>query len=232
MFIGHYGPAFAGKALGPGIPLWLLFVAVQGLDIGWAILVLAGIEKLRILPGFTEGSAFDLYYMPYTHGLIGALVISTLLGGTAALFLREARTGVFLIIAGATFSHWLLDLVVHVPDLPLYDDSAKLGLGLWRHIWLSLPLELALLMLGGWLYARMVPARRARGDRWLWLFLAAMTALEIYSATAPPPASSQQVAISALAAYLVLAVFAGLVDLARGTRSAVQIDHEDPSYRT
>jgi hypothetical protein len=218
MFIGHYGPAFAGKAIGPAIPLWVLFIAVQWMDFGWAALVLAGVEKVRVVPGFTEGSPFDLYYMPYTHGLIGALALSALLGAVVAFFLRARRGSVFLVVAGAAFSHWLLDLIVHVPDLPIYDDSAKVGLGLWRHVWLSLPLELALMALGAWLYARMVPPGRAGGDRWLWLFVATMAALELYSAASAPPASSQQAALSALAAYLVLAVLAGLVDRARGVR--------------
>ena len=217
MFIGHYGPAFAGKAAGPAIPLWVLFIAVQFMDFAWAGLVLTGIEKVRIVPAFTEGSPLDLYYMPYTHGLIGALALSALLGAIVAIVLRERRGITFLIVAGAVFSHWLLDFVVHVPDLPLYDDSAKVGLGLWRHLWLSLPLELLLLALGGWLYVRMVPAQRAGSDRWLWLFVAAMAVVELYNAVAPPPASPQELAVSALAAYIILAVLAALVDRARGT---------------
>jgi hypothetical protein len=31
-------------------------------------MVSAGIEKLRIVLGFTQSSALDLYRMPYTHG--------------------------------------------------------------------------------------------------------------------------------------------------------------------
>ena len=76
MFIGHYGPAFALKPLRKPLPLWVLFLAVQWLDVGWALLVLAGVEKVRIVPGFTEASPLDSYYMPYTHGLLGALLLS------------------------------------------------------------------------------------------------------------------------------------------------------------
>jgi hypothetical protein len=217
MFIGHYGPALGLKTQCRPVPLWVLFIAVQWLDVGWALLVLAGIEKVRIVPGFTEGSALDLYYMPYTHGLAGALALSVLLGALVACCVRGARRRAFLIVAAASFSHWLLDLLVHVPDLPIYDDTLKAGLGLWRHLWISLPLELASLALGAWLYVRYVPAQRAHGDRWLWLFVVVMAALEIYSARAPAPTSSAEMAVTALLAYGVLALMAGLVDWARGT---------------
>jgi hypothetical protein len=216
MFIGHYGPAFALKPLRKPMPLWVLFLAVQWLDIGWSLLVLAGIEKFRVVPGFTEGSPFDLYYMPYTHGLIGALLLSLLLGAIVAAVMRDAPLRVALVVAGAAFSHWLLDLLVHVPDLPLYDNVLKVGFGLWRYIWISLPLELLLLVIGAWLYARWVPAPRKSGDRWLWAFVAAMAALEVYVALAPAPDSAAAVAGQALGAYGVLALLAGVVDRARG----------------
>jgi hypothetical protein len=215
MFIGHYGPAFGLKPLCKPVPLWVLFIAVQWLDVVWSLLVYAGIEKVRIVPGFTEGSALDLYYMPYTHGLVGALALSLLLGAIVAWCMGAARVRVFLVVAAAAFSHWLLDLLVHVPDLPLYDDSMKVGLGLWRHIWISLPLELAFLGLGAWLYARYVPAQRAHGDRWLWLFVAVMAALEIYAAVGPAPTAPKDIAVKALLAYGVLAALAGVVERAR-----------------
>jgi hypothetical protein len=217
MFIGHYGPAFALKPTHTPLPLWVLFIAVQWLDVGWALLVLAGVEKLRIVPGFTAGSPLDLYYMPYTHGLWGALLLSLLLGALVAGVRREAGLRVLVVVAAAAFSHWLLDLLVHVPDLPLYDDRLKVGIGLWRQLWISLPLELASLGGGAWLYARAVPARHASGDRWLWGLVAGMAALEIYSALGPVPDSAAAVAGTALGAYAVLALLAGLVDRARGT---------------
>ena len=62
MFIGHYAPAFVAPAAGGQIKLWHGFVAVQFIDYVWAVFILTGIEEMRVVPGFTEGSAFDLYW--------------------------------------------------------------------------------------------------------------------------------------------------------------------------
>src|SRR5437762_13237397 len=125
MFIGHYGPSFAIKSLRPTIPLWLLFIAVQVVDVAWAVLVLLGIEKVRIVPGITASNPLDLYYMPYTHSLAAAIVWSA---GASVLYriaVPGSRKRSALLVAAAVFSHWLLDFFVHRPDLPLYDDAAK-----------------------------------------------------------------------------------------------------------
>jgi membrane-bound metal-dependent hydrolase YbcI (DUF457 family) len=217
MFIGHYGPALAAKPLEKRLPLWLLFIAVQWLDVIWSALVMLHVEKLRIVKGFTQGSSLDLYYMPFTHGLLGALALSVVLGAIAALFYRDRRTAIVLVVAGAVFSHWLLDLVVHVPDLPLYDNSFKVGFGLWRYLWLSFPLELALLVAGAWLYASAVPSATRFGDLALWLFVAVMALIETYGTFGPEASSPIAEAETALVAYAVLAALAGAVDWARGT---------------
>jgi hypothetical protein len=80
MFVGHYGPSFAVQALRPAIPLWLLFSAVQLVDVAWAVLVLLGVEKVRIVPGITASNPLDLYYMPYTHSLVAATLWSVAAG--------------------------------------------------------------------------------------------------------------------------------------------------------
>jgi len=129
MFVGHYGVGFAAKRVEPSIPLWLLFIAVQLLDVLWAPFVLLGIEKVRIVPGFTATNPLDLYYMPFTHGLVAALLWSCA-GGLAYQILARRMAGI--VIGVAVFSHWVLDFIVHRPDLPLCDDSAKVGLGLWN----------------------------------------------------------------------------------------------------
>ncbi|HUJ46760.1 MAG TPA: hypothetical protein VLV55_06480 [Rhizomicrobium sp.] len=213
MLVGHYGPAFAARAVFRRIPLWVLFVAVQWMDVVWSILVLLGIEKVRIVPGFTEGSPLDLYYMPYTHSLPGSLVLAGILGAIVSAFYRTRRLVVFAVVAAAVFSHWLLDLIVHVPDLMLY-DHVKVGFGLWRHVAFSLPLELVLLAAGAWLYAKCVPARPG-GNAWLGIFVAAMVALQVWVNFGPPPASPAAAAQTALLAYGLLALLAGLVDLSR-----------------
>ncbi|HEY1707404.1 MAG TPA: hypothetical protein VGG10_04005 [Rhizomicrobium sp.] len=213
MFIGHYGVSFAAKQ--KPIPLWLLFLAVQFLDVVWSVLVMLGIEKLRIIPGITAANALDLYYMPYTHGLPGALLLSALFGAASAWFIGGERRKVFWITAAAVFSHWVLDLIVHAPDMPLVGNAMKVGFGLWNYPWLSLPLELVTLWAGAVLFARNNPAARPASDAALWGFVVLLTAIELYASFGPDPASPLAEAHTALAAYLGLAALAALVDRVR-----------------
>src|SRR5450755_3509261 len=99
MFVGHYGISFAARPAGRPVPLWLWFIAVQWLDVVWSVLVLLGVEKLRIVPGFTEANALDLYYMPYTHGLPGSMILSLGFGCLVAMFTTGARMRTALLIA-------------------------------------------------------------------------------------------------------------------------------------
>jgi hypothetical protein len=146
MFVGHYGVSFAARRVAPMIPLWVLFIAVQLLDVFWAPFILLGIEKARIVPGITASNPFDLYFMPYTHSLLAAVLWS---GGALLVYRLLARQGpsrhAAFVVAVAVFSHWLLDLLVHRPDLPLYDNTAKVGLGLWNLPAIAFALEAALL---------------------------------------------------------------------------------------
>lgn len=212
MFIGHYGVSFAAKSCEQRVPLWVWFIAVQWLDVIWSVLVLMGIEKLRIVPGYTQANALDLYYMPYTHGLPGAIALSLALGAIVAFFVEGNRLRTALLVAAASFSHWLLDLVVHTPDLPLYGDTAKVGFGLWRHIALSFPLELAVLVGGAWLYARATVFASARGKYAFWGFIVFLAAMQVYANFGPPPSSPEGMAVIAIGFYAVLALLAGWVE--------------------
>ena len=216
MFIGHYGPAFVAKAAVPRVPLWVLFVAAQWVDFLWSIFVIMGIEKVRIIANFFGLSPLDLFYMPYSHGLPSAALLSLFIGGVVAVAFPGNRLAVVLAVAATAFSHWLLDLVVHRPDLPLIFDQMKVGLGLWRYPLVSVPTEIGLMLLGLWIYDRAVPSPTRAGTIALWLFGFAMAALQIQNTFFNEhPASPAGFAQMALFGYLVLAVLAAVVDYLR-----------------
>jgi hypothetical protein len=216
MLVGHYGPAFALKGAEKSVPLWVFFVAVQWMDVLWAGFVGLGIERFRVVPGFTATNALDLYDMPITHSLPGAAALSLVLGAVVAGFYRTNRGRVLLIVALAVFSHWLIDLIVHVPDLALWDDSYKVGFGLWDYFWIALALEFTFLLAGAWTYARMLPSTRPRGDVALWLFVAFMMVLHVVTLMMPAPEGSMLViAAEAFGIYGLLALLAAGVERLR-----------------
>ena len=208
MFVGHYGPSFAIKALRPAVPLWLLFVAVQLVDVVWAILVVLDVEKVRIVPGITASNPFDLYYMPYTHSLVAATLWSMGLAVVAWLVPRAASRSAAVWIGVAVFSHWVLDFVVHRPDLPLYDNTMKVGLGLWNYPLVALSLEAVLLFGGMILYLRATTPINAIGRVGLPVFGIVMLAIQSYIFFGPPPVSPAAAAATALVSYAVFAVIA------------------------
>lgn len=219
MFIGHYAPAAALKPLSGAVPLWHLFVAVQFLDYLWAFSILAGIEKARIVPGFLEASALDLYFMPYTHSLAAALFWS--FAGAAAYFAlnrRAGRAGAVL-IGLAIASHWAADLIVHAPDLALYPGSGvKLGLGLWASLPLSKGIELGFFLAGFILYFGGTSPKGAMGRIAPIVVIAALIAIEVYAATGEPPADIRAFAALALVSYTAIAALAAWLDAARTGR--------------
>lgn len=156
MFVGHYSVAFVARSEKNKIPLWVLFIAVQFLDYIWATLVLLGIEKLRVIKGFTAGSMLDSYFHPYSHSLImaviwscvGAFVYKAVCNRLGYPCTRSAALTVGL----AVFSHWILDLVAHPRDLAIYDNSWKVGFGLWNYRNPEFALEITLLVIGIVLY--------------------------------------------------------------------------------
>jgi membrane-bound metal-dependent hydrolase YbcI (DUF457 family) len=208
MFVGHYGVSFAARKIEPPVPLWVLFIAVQLLDVVWAPFVLLGIEKVRIVPGFTASNPFDLYYMPYTHSLVAALCWSGAAFVVYRLWQRSAGPRAALVVAVAVFSHWVLDLVVHAPDLPLYDNSAKVGFGLWNLPVLEFGLEVVLLFGGMWLYFRAGARRRAATTA----FGLVMFAVQAYVFFGPPPVSDKALALTSIVFYVAFAVVMRLLE--------------------
>jgi hypothetical protein len=153
MFVGHYSVSFAAKSERNRIPLWVLFIAVQFLDYIWATLVLLGIEKLRVIKGFTAGSMIDSYHHPYSHSLITALIWSAVAAVIyKSVWRAKASSAAALLVGLAVFSHWILDFIAHPRDLPIYDNMWKVGLGFWNYRGPEFALEVALLAGGIVLY--------------------------------------------------------------------------------
>ena len=97
---------------------------------------------------------------------------------------------------------------MHTADLPLYDNAAKVGFGLWRHVAFSFPLELIVLGLGAWLYARATAFASTQGQYVFWGFVIFLAALQVYANFGPSPATPDAMAVTALAFYVVLALLA------------------------
>lgn len=143
MFIGHWAPALAAAATTRKSPgLGTLFVAAQLVDWGFFTLAWLGIEHVRVVPGFTVMNPMDLYHMPYTHSLLGSAIWAAAFAGLLWLVLRDRSAA--LIGGGVVLAHWFLDLLVHAPDLTLAGSPPPLGLGLWNHPAIAMPLELGL----------------------------------------------------------------------------------------
>jgi hypothetical protein len=219
MFVGHYGVAFAVKTERNKIPLWVLFVAVQLLDFLWAPFVLLGIEKVRFVPGITATNALDLYYMPYTHSLIGALFWSAVAFAIYKIGWRNiASNSAALLVGFAVFSHWLLDLIVHRPDLAIYDDTVKVGFGLWNYRGIEFVLEIGFLLIGAVLYLKRNGAIARRIG--IIIFVAALVLIQTSNTfVRRPPNSDRAFAITALVFYTIFAVIAFLLEKRRGISS-------------
>lgn len=161
MFIGHWAPALAAAAASPRAPrIGTLFVAAQLVDWAFFGLLLAGVEHMRFSPGISVMNPMDLYHMPYTHSLLGAAGFAA---AFAALVWLASRDRAAALIAGlVVLSHWLLDLLVHVPDLTLVGTPPKLGLGLWNHPMIAMPLEIGITLGALWWYARARQPARGR----------------------------------------------------------------------
>jgi hypothetical protein len=156
MIAGHYGLAAGVKSYAPRLPLWSLMLSTFLLDVVFIFLNVAGLEYItpaNPAQGSSYGNA--LIHAYYTHSLIGALLIAAIAGALAAW--RWGRRG-GITIAAVVFSHWLLDLVVHRPDLPILPGNAGglplLGFGLWQVPVASALAELALVLGGAYLYYR------------------------------------------------------------------------------
>ena len=155
MIAGHFGFAAMVKSREQRTPLWALMLATVWLDILFVPLFIAHIETIELVPGTHGGYGMGIIHANYTHSLVGALVLSAILG---AAFLWRWNRRSCVVIALVAFSHWVLDLFVHRADMPVLPGNAGhlalFGFGLWRYPLLAAAVECALVIAGAWLYWR------------------------------------------------------------------------------
>src|SRR5712691_8250942 len=175
MFIGHYAVGLASKKLAPRASLGVLMAAPILLDLLWPIFLLLRWEQVAIEPSSNPFLRLDFISYPISHGLVAVIGWATLF---ASLYFGVARyvTGAIVIWIGVV-SHWLLDYVVHRPDLPLYAGSRQFGLGLWNHRWITLAVEVVMAAIGIWIYQKQTKAKDNIGSYAFWGFIVLLLAL-------------------------------------------------------
>jgi hypothetical protein len=193
MFIGHFAAGLAAKKVQPAISLGTLFLAAQFLDLLWPTLLLLGLERVEIAPGISEVTPLNFIYYPISHSLIAVLGWSLLFGLIYHLITKNRKRA--LLVGALVLSHWLLDVIVHIPDLPLYPgDSPKVGFGLWNSSTLTILVEGLFFVMGLAWYIR---AKRSMGERlnwWFWSLIVFLLVVHIMNFVGPPPPSVGAVA--------------------------------------
>ena len=211
MFAGHYAAAFAAKAAEPKAPLWTLVAGCQLIDIGWSVFIATGIVHASSDPSL-PGSTLVLSDMPWTHSLPAVIVWSIVAGFAASVALRvSARAAVM--IGAVVFSHWLLDLIVHRPDLELFPNGPKVGLALWNYPVPEQAVEMGLLAVTGifWAASRKALGQNAWPAAMFMTFLVVLQIVVMFMGPEPGPLGAQM-GFSALAAYLLVVMLSLLVD--------------------
>lgn len=163
---GHLGIGLSLKPATPKMPLWVLLVATELLDLLNFGFMALGIEKAAVSETSLQSGIVILQsaIIHWSHGLVMALVWAFVASRIVCFLTRDPRSSA--VVALAVFSHWVLDFIVHLPDLPLaFASSPKVGLGLWGSgLGLVLSGDLELLLLGGGLAIYLVDRRKKRAQ--------------------------------------------------------------------
>jgi hypothetical protein len=203
MFLGHFGLGFAGKRAAPAVSLGTLFLAVQWADLLFFVFCILGIEDFRIDPGSTRMTPMDFYDYPYSHSLLALAIWGLVVGGTYGLLKKNRRAGV--VLAVGVLSHWVLDVLMHRPDMPIAPPSiasAKVGLSIWNHPMLTVILELLVYGGGILVYVRTTRPVDRTGSWALWSLVVFLAVVWAGNAFGPPPANERVVSLSGVAMWL------------------------------
>jgi len=205
MFIGHFGLGFGAKTASPSVSLGTLFLAAQFADLLWPTFLLLGIERVEIDPGATVMTPLNFVSYPYSHSLLALSVWGVLFAGVY-IAVRRARPMAGMVLAVLVFSHWVLDVIVHRPDMPLtLTGTTRLGFGVWNSIPATIAVELIVFGVGVMIYARTTVARDRIGSVGLWSLVGFLIVVAAVNAVGPPPPSVSAVAWVTQSMWLLVA---------------------------
>lgn len=224
MFLGHFAAALAAKRAAPRASLGTLVAAAQLLDLAWPVLVLAGVEVVRVDPGNTAYTPLDFERYPITHSAAAVAGWAALAGGLY-FARRRYRAGAWA-VAALVASHWLLDWLTHRPDLPLWPGGPKAGLELWASVPGTVAVEGALLAGGALLYGTATRWRDGVGRFGLYAFLALLLLIAAAGLLGPPPPSAEAVGYAGLALWLFVPL-AAWIDRHRTVKETVDVPLRD-----
>jgi hypothetical protein len=222
MFIGHFGIGLALKRADRTLSLGLLFIAVQLSDLIYGVTLLTGIEKISIISGTNPLTSAQYNFFPYSHSLVATLILA----GLVALILlvvpfkiglSKSRTA--LVMATAVMSHFVLDVIVHNPDIDLLGNGVyKIGLGLWNYPIASYVVEALLLITGLWIYLKSTKAKNFSGKCGLPILSVILLILNGVNTFVLYPTNVESFAVTMLVVYLATIIIAFWLDPKRTTK--------------
>jgi hypothetical protein len=185
--IGHAAVALGAARVTPRVNAGILIFAAFLADFLLGVFALLGIEQAHIPPDFATRH-YLTFIFPYSHGMVALLAWGLLFGAVCCWVDRQGRVRAFWVIAILVFSHFILDGLVHTPELPLLAQSSpKIGLGLWNHLPLELTIESLMAFTGLVLYCRLRGGTSV--TRWgmatFVVLLTALTWTQLFSTRAP-----------------------------------------------
>jgi hypothetical protein len=204
MFIGHYGVAMAGKKVDSRPSLGTLFMAAQFLDILWPVFLLTGLEHVEIDPVAKRFLTLQFTSYPYSHSLAAAIIWSLVFG--IVYFLIRKKFRVSILLGALVFSHWVLDFIVHVPDLQLFPGSdIRVGMALWNSTIRAIILEGLIFIVGIFLYLKSTKAKNLRGSVVFWSLMVFLSFAYVMNLMGPPPPSVKALGIVGMSQWLIIA---------------------------
>jgi hypothetical protein len=135
--------------------------------------------------------------------LFGVIVWAVLFGAIYFFIKKKSKTAI--ILALLVISHWFLDLLVHIPDLPIFPGyNLKVGFGLWNNLPATIILEGIIFVLGLYLYYKATKAKNKVGTYSLIGLIVFLIAMYISNLVGPPPPSIEMIGIVGNAQWLIV----------------------------